>query len=212
MWYPAGELEQADTATWQYTVRDKHFWPPDELTYNKNIKLIVDVGSNVGFSTGLLAAGWPESKVIGFEMDEQSVNQSRIYLSEFDDRVKIFHTVLGWPEREDQAVISTSNTVSSLKQYDFGQGYKDITVNIISFDNALKLAGIEKEYIDILKMDIEGAEWEIINDGGEWSNRVSIFVIETHSHHRPYQDFEDQIRSLGFKITFNHKGQLVGYK
>src|SRR6187551_1248775 len=107
-WWPAQEIESADIATWRYTEKDKHFWPPEELTRDKEIKLIVDVGANVGFSTGFLADGWPEAKVVGFEMDPVTVELANRYLANLRDRVTIFTAALGWPEREEQAVITSA--------------------------------------------------------------------------------------------------------
>ena len=34
--------------------------------------------------------------------------------------------------------------------------------------------------IDLLKMDIEGAEKEVLNDASEWMSKVDMMVIELH--------------------------------
>jgi hypothetical protein len=40
--------------------------------------------------------------------------------------------------------------------------------------------------VDILKIDIEGAELEIFSDGAdEWLPRIGLIIIETHERFRP---------------------------
>lgn len=46
------------------------------------------------------------------------------------------------------------------------------------------LAGVQQEYIDVLKMDVEGGEWQILEDwykSGRGSLPVSQLIVEFHS-------------------------------
>jgi hypothetical protein len=41
-------------------------------------------------------------------------------------------------------------------------------------------------HVDILKIDIEGAELEVFSNGAEeWLSRVNLIIIETHDRFRP---------------------------
>jgi hypothetical protein len=54
----------------------------------------------------------------------------------------------------------------------------------VTIGELLKNSGYEK--IDILKLDIEGAEKEIFSDGYEdWLGKVNIIIIELHDWYRP---------------------------
>jgi FkbM family methyltransferase len=172
----------------------------------------VDVGANVGFSTGLFADAWPQAKVIGFEMEEATADRARMNIVEFGNRVTVITAAIGWPERKEKAIISTSSPVNSLKPYDHGQGVYEIDVDVISLDRALEKAGAKNKKIDILKMDIEGAEWEVLNDGGNWSQLTSILIIEVYPHWAEFEKFKNKVKELGFLTTLNHAGQLIGYR
>jgi hypothetical protein len=39
-------------------------------------------------------------------------------------------------------------------------------------------------FIDVLKMDIEGAEKEVFQDASKWVEKVGILVVELHEHLR----------------------------
>jgi len=54
--------------------------------------------------------------------------------------------------------------------------------------------------IDILKMDCEGAEWDIFNDTESWKC-VKYLTMEYHLvNHYSTQDLLDKVVGLGFKI------------
>ena len=40
-------------------------------------------------------------------------------------------------------------------------------------------------HIDILKVDIEGAEKEVFSDTSKWIDRVGSLIVETHDHMKP---------------------------
>ena len=44
------------------------------------------------------------------------------------------------------------------------------------------LTGLGIERVDILKVDIEGAELEVFSDSGRWIDCVDIVAIELHDH------------------------------
>ncbi len=47
----------------------------------------------------------------------------------------------------------------------------------------------EFDYVDILKIDIEGAELEIFSEGSEeWLSKIGLIIVETHERFRPGSD------------------------
>ena len=55
---------------------------------------------------------------------------------------------------------------------------------------------------DFVKMDIEGAEWEVVKAAGEWPERVASLLIEVHGTEGRRQAGVDEmmgyLRSKGF--------------
>jgi FkbM family methyltransferase len=175
-----------------------------------NAKLIIDVGANAGFSTGLLAEAWPEARVIGIEMNPETANRARENLVEFGDRVEIITSAVGYPDREDVAIFTASSAVDHLKKYKCEEGIEK-SINVKSLDTILEdINAIGK--IDFMKIDIEGAEIEVLNDGGNWPRQTSVLVLECHSDSLSIEDFKRMVRSLGFVVTDNNPGSIVGQR
>jgi len=83
---------------------------------------------------------------------------------------------------------------------------KDNDVEILSFYEFVKQNNIDK--IDFLKMDIEGAEFEIFNDKNsrDWiGNNVKNIVGENHIDHKKEEFFDliNKIKDLGFDLILN---------
>ena len=84
-----------------------------------------------------------------------------------------------------------------------GWGVKKITVG-----------EIVREYgkIDLLKLDVEGAELNIFASGCEqWLTQVRCIMVELHEHFAPgcTQQFMDAIRPFGFKVTHRSRHNLT---
>jgi FkbM family methyltransferase len=209
--YRPPEVDSNDIATWEYTERDKHFWPPDGLV-PADAKLIVDLGCNVGYSTAFFAEAWPEAKVIGVDMIPECCEKSRKNCAEFGDRVEIYEQAIGYPPRTEVAIFNIASPVSRLRRYEISHtGHTTYPeVSVITLDNFLAKAGVYGQQIDYLKIDIEGAESEIIRDGGAWSEFTKACIIE--SHYDPRDVLDPIMYGLGFELTHNHMGQPVWFK
>jgi hypothetical protein len=41
------------------------------------------------------------------------------------------------------------------------------------------------EFVDILKLEVEGSEYEVLSAATEWIEGIGMIAIETHDHFRP---------------------------
>jgi hypothetical protein len=60
---------------------------------------------------------------------------------------------------------------------------------------------------DLLKMDCEGAEWEILRACPEVFVRFTVIVAELHAdpvEHRTHTDFANAIKEIGFETRFKN--------
>lgn len=214
-WYPE-DMHYSDIVTWNYTVLDKHFWPPDGLV-SQDASFFVDVGANVGFTTGLLADQWKNAKILGIEMNPTTAQRARNNLVEFGERITIIEAAIGFPEREDVGIFSACNTMDHIQKYNVEIGIANI-IKVITLDTCLKETKLDDRIIDFLKIDVEGAEWEIIEDNGKWVDRTKVICVEIHNSAERDKilpdDFVKKMEGLGFKTIKNpnHVGIVTGYK
>ena len=80
-----------------------------------------------------------------------------------------------------------------------------------------RIAEIGRRHVDILKIDIEGAEKEVFADPSLWIDKTKSIIIELHermkpgcnrSFYRGSEGFDDEW-SIGEKVYLSKAGYLV---
>jgi FkbM family methyltransferase len=150
------------------------------IPFNANPRLIVDAGANIGLTTLYFSNKFPRTKIIAIE-PEPSNYDLLVRNCSWMTNVTLWHAAV-WskdisleianPEAEKWAFTVKPNSLN-------GSGIKALTIPQI-------LAQSGHDTIDILKLDIEGAERELFRDGcEEWLPRVKMIIIELHDRHAP---------------------------
>jgi FkbM family methyltransferase len=145
-------------------------------------KVIVDAGANVGLTTILYANKYPAARILAIEPESSNFE---ILIKNVKTYSQV--TVL-------QAALWGINT--TLQLVDPGIGHYGFRTGSISDSQggrqrveAFTVGAIMKKFdlerIDLLKVDIEGAEQEVFGDCESWIDRVDAVVIETHDRFRP---------------------------
>lgn len=137
-------------------------------------QVIVDLGAHVGFASLRLLAAHPEATVLAVEADPY-------LLSQLEENVRglpvtVVHAAVSGKTGERLLYRSTNSSWgNSLRRTLPWQ--EPVVVSSTSLDDLLDTAGLE--YVDLLKMDIEGAEWEVL--GESIPDRVGTLVGEFHA-------------------------------
>lgn len=158
--------------------------------FNKNIydvklpivpNYIIDAGSNTGFASLFFKLKFPKSKIITLEIETENVKMIRKNLQKFSDidiiqkglfNKKTFFKIEDPYKATNSFVIKE---VSKNEKYD---------IESITIDEIITLKKIET--IDVLKIDIEGAEKDLFEKNYEnWLPKVKIIMIETHDRMIP---------------------------
>jgi FkbM family methyltransferase len=151
-----------------------------DIPFETNPRLIVDAGANIGLATLYFSSKFPETKIIAIEPEPSNYDLLVRNCSGMAN-VTLWHAAV-WntdtslqianPDAEKWAFTVTPGTLN-------GSGIKALTIPQI-------LAQSGHDTIDILKLDIEGAERELFRDGcEEWLPRVKMIVIELHDRFAP---------------------------
>lgn len=147
----------------------------DSYNYIKNPEIIVDGGANIGLSTIFFKMKFPNSKIFCIEpelgnfqiLESNTVQYENIELIRkglWGNTTSIF---LNKGAFTVDNYISLSPTESTIEE-----------ILCISISDLMKEFNLSK--IDILKLDIEGAEKNILCSNIDWLDNVGCLMIETH--------------------------------
>ncbi len=134
---------------------------------------IVDAGSNVGFSALFFAQKFPQAKIYCIEPDPDNYSQLLKNTTNYEN-IRTHQAAL-WPIDEMLNLNNNHQESASIRV----EKTNSANVEGISIPKLMQQYQIDK--IDILKIDIEGAEKELFsNRPADWLSKVDIILIELH--------------------------------
>jgi FkbM family methyltransferase len=164
---------------------------------------IIDCGANVGVFTLYFARRFPEARITAFEPDPRVFDVLAKNVARCCARS---HIVL------EQAAVTdcTDPFVSFCPDHcDAGRIIESFQSEASIQVKAVRLRDYLSERCDLLKLDIEGAEVDVLNDCANCLGMVQRIFVEFHSFIRHPQRLDEMIGVLsraGFRL-FIHTGQ-----
>jgi FkbM family methyltransferase len=154
-------------------------------------RTIVDCGANIGLASVLFAQRYPQARIVAIEPDRESYALCRRNCRRYPN-IETIHAAV-WHE-EAKLVMTDPEGYGSwgmrTEPHPERARRKLRTVRGQTLDALMREHGLDT--IDLLKVDIEGAELELFADPGAWIERVNVIFIECHDWIRP--DCEATVR------------------
>jgi FkbM family methyltransferase len=158
--------------------------PPEEICPGT----VLDLGCNIGLTVAHFEVMWPDAEIVGVELDPDNCLVARGNCR----RARLLNVA-----------VSTS---SGPQRYSGAEAWSyrldasgDRVVETRTLD---ELTDLFAGRIDFVKMDIEGAEWDVVKAPGEWPERVGSLLIEIHGNEGRRQEGIDEmtgyLRAKGF--------------
>jgi FkbM family methyltransferase len=160
-----------------------------------NSGIILDCGANIGISTLYFAINNPQSTVYAFEPDK--IIFELLSKNVQDNQLKnvVLNNQAVWTENCE---LSFSNKGSEASQIDT-TGASTTKVNAIQLSSFLS----KFEKIDFIKMDIEGAEYNVIQDCANELHKVDNLFLEYHGTNAETEKLTtllNIVKDAGFKV------------
>ncbi|NGX28936.1 MAG: hypothetical protein K940chlam1_01125 [Candidatus Anoxychlamydiales bacterium] len=146
----------------------------EKIPFKNNEKIkIIDVGANCGIFGVMARARFPHSTIHCYEPNEKlkkyyDLQSFAAYLKYFDEAVGLNDGFCGSDERQNIMF-----DCEAVKMMDF---QKEGKIKVTALKNALKRIG---GYVDLLKLDCEGSEWNILKDKDSLK-KVKYLTMEYH--------------------------------
>ncbi len=156
---------------------------------------IIDCGANLGMSVIYFKSLYPNAEIIAFEADPHifSFLQRNVQSFNFSDVTVINKAV--W--------CSPDNTLSFLSEGGAGGRLEEKSEKHKFVDvRTIRLKDYLKREVDFLKIDIEGAEYNVIEDCADELKKVKNLFIEYHSFPNVAQNLHlilEIVQRAGFK-------------
>lgn len=141
-----------------------------------NVPLIIDAGANIGASTLWFAVNFPDCQVFAVEPDLGNFATLKKNAEEFPN-IRLFNAGL-W---------DTPTALSPVDAHGTGWGCRvverpDGGIQLPSVTVPELLAADERLRPVIVKIDIEGAETDVLRSNNEWVDDVPLLIFESHDN------------------------------
>ena len=167
----------SDIPTYEQVFIEKEY----ELSVKTPPKVIVDAGANIGLASIYFANKYPEAKIIAIEPEQSNFDLLKENVAPYANIIPV-HAAL-WNKNEEINLVDPG-----LGNWGFMTEMQDSTeklsANTCHPVTAMTIDKIMSDYnlitIDVLKIDIEGAEREVFSDTSSWIGKVDSIIIELH--------------------------------
>ena len=154
-----------DTFEGQYHLPPEGFGP---------VRSILDLGSNIGLTIAHYAALYPEARILGVELDDGNYEVCRKNTEPWRQRCEVMNAAV-WHEPGEVSYGGARESGYAISSGDAVGARSAPAVTVASLIEKLGVGTV-----DFVKMDIEGAEQEVLRDAGGWIGKVRCIKVEVH--------------------------------
>jgi FkbM family methyltransferase len=168
------------------TMTIAEFFSPDSAIMPTNLpalhpKVIYDLGANVGVSSLFFASLYPKATIYGFEPLPENFEVCSLNYRGIPNPSQVFPWAIG--SKSGQAIFDCKNDSrggrlkSTLPDPNL-QTIAQIQVKIVSIADLIGKEGLPPP--DLLKIDVEGAEYDVLEGLAGYEDSVGSIYLETH--------------------------------
>ncbi|MDB5202064.1 MAG: FkbM family methyltransferase [Ferruginibacter sp.] len=172
--YLRGKPDSTDAFIFEQIFIEKQY----DVSIPLTPKFIIDLGANVGFASVLFANLYPNAKILAIEPDAGNYEAAKKNLAPYKNVTLIKGAV--WHKSEminlvDDGFGEAAFMIKPGQGSNMVQGY---TIKEL-------MEQLGTNHIDLLKMDVEGAEKELFEyDAKSWIPFTKMMLVETHDRYK----------------------------
>jgi FkbM family methyltransferase len=187
----------------------------DVLSLVPRCEAIVDLGANIGLASLYFASHYPACRIFAVEPNPSTYALLTSNLAPLIEagRCQTLNAAV-WRRATDLGAAESvkTNHYSAFKTTEVvgksSEGGPKISG--LPMSRILLQSGFQK--VDLLKVDIEGAEVELFQDELSWLTTVRAIAIEFHGESRRLSNFDEIMATYGFKIIDGGSHTVVAVK
>lgn len=175
--------------------------PPEEAP-NRPLR-ILDLGSNIGLTAAHFAELYADARVLGVELNNANAALARWNVSAYGDRCRILEGAV-WGAHDELVYDDWPG-----HEYVFRVDRTDRSSGSVRAANVVTVGELIEQLapggrVDYVKMDIEGAERDVLTRNTDWATRVCSMKVEVHEPYSRERCLRD-LERLGFKTRLDDR-------
>jgi FkbM family methyltransferase len=176
-----------------YTVREVWLDEAYRLPPDFTADVIVDLGAHIGLASLWLASRYRPSKIIAVEPSPDNARLARENFARNGIAAELIEAAVGATDGEGWFQEGPQSNLGRL-------GKSGHRVRTISVATLLERVGSGVD-VDVLKLDVEGAEVELLAGSSAWLERVRLVVAELHAAPSELEAIASTLRQAGLRQT-----------
>ncbi len=153
-----------------YSLREIFIDEIYKIRFDRPNPYILDCGANIGLSILYMKQLYPNARILAFEPDDSNFKLLKSNTEDLKDVSVVKKAV--WKENTTISFASTGTLSSKIVHDNANDQLKSM--------EGIRLKDYLNEPVDLLKLDIEGAEYEVIKDCKEKLSSIKNLFIEYH--------------------------------
>ena len=165
-------------------------------------RYVLDLGGNIGLASLFFATRFPKCQIAIVEPDKGNYELLQRNLAGLVacGRCQLFHGAV-WSDNVPLVVSAPlEGTEFDAIQVSCASPCLEAGVSVQGYTIASLLELSHFPHVDILKIDVEGAEVELFRGDMVWLSKVNAITIEFHADTRQITDFDRIMRDHGFVV------------
>ena len=164
---------------------------------------ILDLGGNIGFGSVFFSKIFRQSQFAVVELDPRNVPLLRRNLESNGVRATIIGAAIGPVAGECLLRFGDDPACSSLAGSGMHELSDRVEVAVTTVPRVMEQMGWDR--VDLVKIDIEGAEESLLSTANEWLARVDAIILEIHPN-TTAERIGGYLGSFGFRLERFGKG------
>jgi len=167
-------------------------------------RFILDAGAHIGLSAVFFACKYPSATIVALEPEpsnfEMLLRNTQSYRNVRPLRVGL------WRNRTYLQIADPD-----VPTWSFRVGASSVDGGIPAVGIADIMLDFNVSTIDVAKIDVEGAEVEVLSNGAEWLSNVGALIIELHDRFRPgcSEALTNALRGYDYRRTTSGESEIV---
>jgi FkbM family methyltransferase len=174
---------------------------------------VIDLGANIGLASRYFADHFPNCKILAVEPNPSTYGVLQLNVAHLvaNGRCRTLRAAV-WGSEKTLAggAVDYPDHFSAFAVHETTDASGEESIPGWTMSRIIAHSGFER--VDLLKVDIEGAEVELFKGNVDWLQQVRTIAIEFHDNSREECRFDDLMKEYGFRVSDSGSHTVLAIK